>query len=64
MTKLESYLVDGGFVAAQFYAEVEGHPEQPSLVLAFEELAFFSDEVRILGTYPQGAFRKRARENQ
>ena len=62
MTKLESYLVDGGFVAAQFYAEVEGHPQQPNLVLAFEELAFFSDEVRILGTYPQGAFRKRAGE--
>ena len=62
MTKLESYLVGGGFVAAQFYAEVEGHPEQRSMQLAFEELAFFSDEVRILGTYPQGAFRKRARE--
>lgn len=62
MTKLESYLVDGGFVAAQFYAEVEGHPKQRSLALAFEELAFFSDEVRILGTYPQDAFRKRARE--
>ncbi|MFT5449259.1 MAG: prephenate dehydratase [Gammaproteobacteria bacterium] len=60
MTKLESYLVDGGFVAVQFYAEVEGHPEQRPVVLAFEELAFFSDEVRILGTYPQGVFRKKS----
>ena len=27
MTKLESYLVGGRFNAAQFYAEVEGHPD-------------------------------------
>lgn len=58
MTKLESYLVEGGFVAAQFYAEVEGHPQQRPLQLALEELAFFSHEVRILGTYPQGAYRQ------
>ena len=58
MTKLESYLIDGGFVAAQFYAEVEGHPEQRSLTLALEELSFFSTEVRILGTYPTDPFRK------
>lgn len=62
MTKLESYLVEGGFVAAQFYVEVEGHPEQRSLSLALEELAFFSEEVRILGTYPQGDFRREFRD--
>ena len=27
MTKLESYMVDGKFIATQFYADVEGHPE-------------------------------------
>ena len=63
MTKLESYLVEGSFVAAQFYCEVEGHPEQRPLRLALEELAFFSHEVRILGTYPQGEFRKEYRDN-
>ena len=52
ITKLESYLVDGGFVAAQFYADVEGHPAQRNLRLALEELDFFSHEVRILGVYP------------
>lgn len=58
MTKLESYLIDGGFVAAQFYAEVEGHPEHHALKLALEELSFFSTEVRILGVYPADPFRK------
>ena len=52
MTKLESYMIDGHFAAAQFYAEVDGHPDQKGLALALEELRFFSKEVRILGTYP------------
>ncbi len=57
MTKLESYMMDGRFTATQFLAEVDGHPEHPSLRLAFEELAFFSSETRILGVYPAAAFR-------
>ncbi|MFA6022091.1 MAG: prephenate dehydratase [Rhodospirillales bacterium] len=52
ITKLESYLVGGGFIAAQFYMDVEGHPAQRNLRLALEELEFFSHEVRILGVYP------------
>ena len=52
MTKLESYMLDGHFEAAQFYAEVDGHPDQRGLALAMEELRFFTKEVRILGTYP------------
>lgn len=59
MTKLESY-VGEGFVVAQFYAEVEGHPEDTSLSLAFEELAFFSEEVNMLGVYPAHPYRKSA----
>ena len=58
MTKLESYLVGGRFNAAQFYAEVEGHPDHRSLRLAFEELGFFSREVRILGVFPQHSYRQ------
>ena len=53
MTKLESYQLGGAFTATQFYADVEGHPEERALKLALEELAFFSTEVRILGVYPQ-----------
>ncbi|MEZ7846768.1 MAG: prephenate dehydratase [Rhodospirillales bacterium] len=56
MTKLESYL-RGGFVAAQFYADVEGHPEDQAMKNAFEELSFFTHEVSILGTYPAHAYR-------
>ena len=56
MTKLESY-VRGDFVAAQFYADVEGHPEDTSLKRAFEELHFFTHEVKILGTYAAHPYR-------
>ncbi|MBT3556632.1 MAG: prephenate dehydratase [Rhodospirillales bacterium] len=58
MTKLESY-VDGDFIAAQFYADVEGHPDHPGLKFALEELDFFTHEVTMLGTYRAAAFRKR-----
>lgn len=57
MTKLESYIIDGSFQAAQFYAEVEGHPEDRAMQLAFEELRFFTHEVKIMGTYPAAPFR-------
>jgi len=61
ITKLESYLVDGSFTAAQFYADVEGHPEERPLRLALEELDFFAREVRILGVYPAHPFRRDGR---
>lgn len=51
MTKLESYIVGGSFQAAQFFAEVEGHPEDPAMQRAFEELDFFTHEVTVMGTY-------------
>ena len=57
MTKLESYQLEGKFFATQFYADVEGHPDDAGLALALEELAFFSAELRILGVYPASAFR-------
>jgi len=57
ITKLESYILDGNFTVAQFYADIEGHPDQRSVRLALEELSFFSREVRILGVYPASAFR-------
>jgi prephenate dehydratase len=62
MTKLESYQVGGDFFATQFYADVEGHPDERPLQLALEELAFFSAEVKILGVYPAHEFRKRPRQ--
>ncbi|WP_105985349.1 MULTISPECIES: prephenate dehydratase [unclassified Brucella] len=51
MTKLESYQLGGRLIATQFYADIEGHPEERSVQLALEELRFFTKEVRILGVY-------------
>jgi prephenate dehydratase len=57
MTKLESYQLGGTFFATQFYADIEGHPQDPPVSLALEELAFFSVQLRVLGTYPAHPFR-------
>jgi len=59
MTKLESYMLEGTFSATQFYADVEGHPEDRGLKLALEELAFFSrpKSLKVLGVYPAHPFR-------
>ncbi|MAU41031.1 MAG: prephenate dehydratase [Kordiimonas sp.] len=59
MTKLESYQQEGRFFASQFYADIEGHPDDPAVKLAMEELAFFSNSVKILGTYPQSTYRQK-----
>lgn len=60
ITKLESYMVDDRFTVAQFYADIEGHPDQRPVRLALEELSFFSREVRILGVYPAHEWRWKA----
>ncbi len=57
MTKLESYMVGGEFAATRFLVDVDGHPDQPALARALEELNFFSKEVEILGVYPASDFR-------
>ena len=62
MTKLESYQLEGNFYATQFYADIEGHPEQRPVALALEELRFFTTEVRILGVYAASPFRGQTKE--
>ncbi|PRY78115.1 prephenate dehydratase [Yoonia maritima] len=57
MTKLESYMVDGHFTATQFYAEIEGHPDDRSVQLALEELNYFTDKLHVMGVYPAAARR-------
>jgi prephenate dehydratase len=59
MTKLESYMLRGNFFATQFYADVEGHPHDRALDLAFEELKFVSQpgSLKILGVYPAHPYR-------
>lgn len=60
MTKLESYQVGGSFNATQFYAEVEGHPDEAPVQRALEELGFFSTQVRHLGVFEANPYRQRS----
>jgi prephenate dehydratase len=53
MTKLESYMVNGSFTATQFYADIEGHPDDPEVRLALDELSYFTSMFEILGVYPR-----------
>ena len=60
MVKLESYMVNGSFTATQFYAEIEGHPEDRPVHLALEELGFFCKRLKVLGVYSASSYRKEA----
>jgi prephenate dehydratase len=53
MTKLESYQRGASFAATEFYADIDGHPDDPPVRRALEELEFHTKWVRLLGTYPQ-----------
>jgi prephenate dehydratase len=64
MTKLESYQIGGKFVATQFYADIEGHPDDAPVRHALEELRFFSEKVRILGVYKGHPMRGRLQNGQ
>lgn len=57
MTKLESYQLNGAFVATLFYADIEGHPDDAGVKHAFEEMDFFTHEFRVLGSYPAAQYR-------
>jgi len=57
MTKLESYMVDGVFTATQFYADISGHPEDPAVSRALDELRYFTSALTILGVYPADPLR-------
>lgn len=58
MVKLESYMIDGSFTATQFYADIEGHPDDPAVQRALEELEYFTSHLKMLGSYPAAPFRK------
>ena len=59
ITKLESYIHPQGFDVAQFYIDFEGHPENPSVKLALEEMKFFCKHLNIIGVYEKSNFRKK-----
>ena len=58
VTKLESYITDASFEAAQFYIDIEGHPDEANVSRAIEELQFFSAKLKILGIYPMNSYRR------
>ena len=58
MTKLESYQLGGSFNATQFYADIQGHPDEPGPARALEELGFYTTRLTILGAYPAHPFRE------
>ncbi|MCF3974561.1 prephenate dehydratase [Paracoccus salsus] len=58
MTKLESYMVDGVFTATQFYADIEGHPDDAHVRRALDELRYFTSTLDILGVYPADPLRE------
>ena len=58
MTKLESYMVDGIFSATQFYADIEGHPDDANVQRALEELRYFTSSMTLLGVYPSDPLRQ------
>jgi prephenate dehydratase len=50
MTKIESYMVGGSFTATQFYADIEGHPDDENVKRAMEELDYFTDSITFWGS--------------
>ncbi len=57
MTKLESYQNGASFAATEFFADIEGAPGDPAVDRALEELGFYCNSVRLLGTYRQARAR-------
>ncbi len=57
LTKLESFSVKNTFDQANFYLDLEGHLEQPSVKKALEELGFHTETLDILGVYEASSFR-------
>ncbi|ABC32743.1 Prephenate dehydratase [Hahella chejuensis KCTC 2396] len=51
LVKLESYMPGGTLNASQFHVDIEGHIDSPNMKLALEELTFFAEDIRMLGTY-------------
>ena len=59
IVKLESYMVGASFTATQFYADIEGHPEQIPVKRALEELEYFTSSCKIIGVYKRHDFREK-----
>ena len=59
LCKLESFSVKNTFDQVNFYIDIEGHIEDPSLQKALEELGFHTQKLDILGVYEAHQFRSK-----
>ena len=57
LCKLESFSVKNTFDQVNFYIDIEGHIEEPSLQKALEELGFHTEKLDVLGVYEAHQFR-------
>ena len=57
LCKLESFSVKNTFDQVNFYIDIEGHIEEPSLRKALEELGFHTQKLDVLGVYEAHQFR-------
>ena len=57
LCKLESFSVKNTFDQVNFYIDIEGHIEDPSLRKALEELGFHTQKLDVLGVYEAHQFR-------
>tara|TARA_B100000686_G_scaffold179539_1_gene186502 strand:- start:2124 stop:2969 length:846 start_codon:yes stop_codon:yes gene_type:complete len=59
LCKLESFAVKNTFDQVNFYIDIEGHIEDPSLQKALEELGFHTQKLDILGVYEAHSYRSK-----
>lgn len=57
LVKLESYSPSGNLQVSQFHLDIDGHPNNRSLILALDELRYFAKDIKPLGTYIKHPFR-------
>jgi prephenate dehydratase len=64
LTKLESYQEDASFEATRFQVEAEGHPDEPAMRRALEELTYFTADRKVLGVFAADPYRLRRMEGE
>lgn len=57
LLKIESYMGHSQIEGSQFHVDIDGHIDAEPMRLALEELAFFADDLRILGCYASHRYR-------
>ena len=59
LSKLESFSAKNTFEQFNFFIDIEGHIEEPSIQKSLEELGFHTESLDILGVYEADSFRSK-----